>query len=88
MSPLIELEPPSTRPRGILMLRPFMRASGSVSNIQLTWRSNITLPKPIGMWIQRLLSRPPDSSSSTRLRPDSVSRLASTHPADPAPTMM
>src|ERR671935_263282 len=37
------------------------------------------------MWIQGLLSRPPASSSSTRQRPDSLSRPATAQPADPAP---
>src|ERR1700748_828362 len=37
------------------------------------------------MWINGLLSRPPASSSSTRHRPDSLSRPATAQPADPAP---
>src|SRR5437879_3643603 len=37
------------------------------------------------MWIHGLLSRPPASSSSTRQRPDSLSRPATAQPADPAP---
>src|SRR5215831_4304553 len=40
------------------------------------------------MWIQGLLSRPPASSSSTRYRPDSLSRPATAQPADPAPVTM
>src|SRR5690349_8192078 len=40
------------------------------------------------MWNQIELSRPPASSSKTEYRPDAVSRLASVHPADPAPMMM
>src|SRR6266481_8943517 len=40
------------------------------------------------MWIHGLLSRPPASSSSTRQRPDSLSRPATAQPADPAPVTM
>ena len=35
MSPLIELEPPSTLPRGHSMRRPLSSARGSVSNTQV-----------------------------------------------------
>src|SRR5207302_9830925 len=40
------------------------------------------------MWIHGLLSRPPASSSSTRQRPDSLSRPATAQPADPAAVTM
>src|SRR5579864_7523869 len=40
------------------------------------------------MWIQALVSLPPASSSSTLVPGSAVSRLASTHPAEPAPTTM
>jgi hypothetical protein len=49
----------------------------------LTSRAN-----PAGMWMNGLRSRGPASSSSTRQRGSALSRLASTQPADPAPTMM
>src|SRR6266404_2406811 len=39
------------------------------------------------MWIHGFTSRGPASSSSTECSPDAVSRLASTQPAEPAPTM-
>src|SRR5690349_8778859 len=39
------------------------------------------------MWIQGSRSGPPASSSSTLCLPSAVSRLASTQPAEPAPTM-
>ena len=42
---------------------------------------------PAGTRIQSRRSLPPASSSSTRCRPDALSRLASTQPAAPAPTM-
>src|SRR6202035_5004805 len=40
------------------------------------------------MWIHGLRSFPPASSNSTRVVRSAVRRLASTHPAEPAPTMM
>src|SRR5258708_39712735 len=40
------------------------------------------------MWIQGSRSGPPASSSSTLCLPSALSRLASTQPAEPAPTMM
>ena len=42
--PLIELDPPSTRPRGCLTRLPPSPGSGSVSNFQLMRESNIVLP--------------------------------------------
>ena len=43
---------------------------------------------PAGIWMAMLLSLPPASINSTRVPGSADSRLASTHPADPAPTMM
>ncbi len=86
--PLIELEPPRTLPRGIGIGRLPLLASGSESNSQLTAGMSIVLVKPAGIWIQMLLSLPPASSSRTVVFGSSVSRLASTQPAEPAPTMM
>src|ERR1700674_1440039 len=40
------------------------------------------------MWISGLRSRGPASSSKTRAEGSALSRLASTQPAEPAPTMM
>src|SRR6184192_3843861 len=40
------------------------------------------------MWIHGLRSLPPASSNSTRVVRSAVRRLASTQPAEPAPTMM
>ena len=42
---------------------------------------------PAGMRISRLRSGPPASSSATWHAGSAESRLASTQPADPAPTM-
>ena len=47
-----------------------------------------SLPNPRGMRIMRLVSLPPASSSSTRMAGSSDRRLASTQPAEPAPTTM
>ena len=46
-----------------------------------------SLPKPRGILTMRLLSLPPASRSNTRFAGSADRRLASTHPADPAPTM-
>ena len=43
--------------------------------------------KPAGMWMNGCQSLGPASSTSTLALPSSLSRLASTLPADPAPTM-
>jgi len=42
---------------------------------------------PAGIGIQKYLSSPPASISSTETFGSAVSRLASTQPAEPAPTM-
>jgi hypothetical protein len=42
----------------------------------------------MGTWNQIQLSRPPASSSSTFVAGSALSRLASTQPAEPAPTTM
>ncbi len=85
--PLIELEPPKVRPRGQGMRRPAMPSSASISKFQLKdlWLSSRV--KPAGMSIHIDLSRGPASSSSTLTFGSSVSRLASTQPAEPPPTM-
>jgi hypothetical protein len=55
--------------------------------IQLTFLFLNSLPYPSGTWIQMLLSFGPASSSSTEFFPSALKRFASTHPAEPAPTM-
>lgn len=47
-----------------------------------------SFPEPLGMLKSGLRSGPPASSSKTLILGSSESRLASTHPADPAPAMM
>ncbi len=41
----------------------------------------------VGIWMKMLRSLPPASSSRTVTPASSVSRLASTQPAEPAPTI-
>ena len=88
--PLIDDEPPSTRPRGQYSLRSFRCFCGTVQKPQsygLGLSGGMMLPMPAGMLISIELSRPPASSSSTRVRGSADSRLASTQPALPAPTI-
>ena len=89
--PFIELEPPSTRPRGQCIRRWLQPGSGSVSKAQLYLGRFMGMESAVGMCRNRfagwaLLSSPPCSSSSTVALPSSVSRFASTQPAEPAPT--
>ena len=84
--PLMELEPPSTLPRGMGILRLAVPSSGVVSKHQFTLGRSIIFQKPTGTWMSGLQSRPPASNSSTVWRPLAVRRLASTQPAEPAPT--
>ena len=86
--PLIELEPPSVLPRGIGIERPFTLASGSLEKVQLKRGLLSSLVKPAGMLIHMESSGGPASSRSTLMPGFSVSRLARTQPAEPAPTMM
>ena len=83
--PLMELVPPSTFPRGEYIDRPASSGSASLSYIQFTAGSANSRENPIGRWIQGLRSGGPASNSSTRYRPDSLSRAATAHPAEPAP---
>ena len=86
--PLIDDEPPITRPRGHDTRRPSMCGSGSVSYAQLyVWLCS-GYANADGMWISTLRSGGPASTTSTLTSGCSVSRLASTQPADPAPTTM
>ena len=86
--PLIELEPPKVRPRGIGIRRLWALGSGSLSKFQLYFGLLSSLVKPAGMLIHIELSFGPASSSRTVQRLSSLSRFASTQPAEPAPTMM
>src|SRR5437868_116030 len=54
--------------------------------VKVLWSSIFI--KPAGIWISGFQSRPPASIRSTRVLGSSVSRLASTQPAEPAPMMM
>jgi hypothetical protein len=85
---LVDEDPPITLPRAHSTLRPPTLSSGSQKYIQ-SWRRSVRiLPQPSGMWIMGSRSQPPASSSSTEHPGSALSRLASTQPADPAPTMM
>ena len=86
--PLMELEPPSTLPLGIGIFLLAVFSSGSVSKHQFTAGRSIIFQKPTGTWMSGLESRPPASSSSTLLPASALRRLASTQPAEPAPTTM
>ncbi len=86
--PLIEDEPPSTRPRGQSRRRPSSPGSGAVSNPQLKRGMFIGIDSAVGMRMKMLRSLPPASSSRTVVSGSSVRRFASTQPAEPAPTMM
>jgi hypothetical protein len=85
--PLIELDPPSSRPRGRNRRRPFSVGSGSVIIRHVSSGLSIAFIIPSGMRIRNLSAPPPASSSSTRTDGSSVSRAANTQPADPAPTI-
>ncbi|CAI1771022.1 Uncharacterised protein [Serratia ficaria] len=84
--PLTELLPPSTLPWAICMRRLLACGSGSVSYGQLFLA--MIFATPAGILINRLLSSPPASSSSTRAWVRRISCAASTQPAEPAPTIM
>ena len=83
--PLIELEPPMTRPRGHSMRRSPVPFSGSVVKFQLTSGLRISERMPAGIWIIGCQSLGPASSRITDA-PVSDRRDATTQPAEPAPT--
>ena len=85
--PLMELEPPSTRPCTVAICRPPVFSVGSVRNCQVTSGLAIVLMNPAGMWIHGLLSGGPASSTHTVAPASSERRVASTEPAAPAPTI-
>jgi hypothetical protein len=84
---LTALEPPSTRPRGQNIRRPAQFGSGSVRNHQLRRRLRISASIPNGIRTKKLSSGGPASSMHTRTSGSSLSRAASTQPAEPSPTM-
>jgi hypothetical protein len=84
---LIELEPPSSLPRGTGITRLLVPGSGSEKWRQFAAGLSISMPKLTGTRDHGWLARPA-SSSSTRVRSFSVRRLASVAPAEPPPTMM
>lgn len=82
----IEDEPPSMWPRGQKSSRPSRADCFAVEKFQSYGVLN-SFGKAAGIRISGLRSRGPDSTSATRVAGSSESRAASTHPADPAPTM-
>jgi len=86
--PLIEPDPPSTRPRGTGMRRPSMPGCGSVAKRQLRWLVPIAAATAAGTLMKGWLSRPPASSRHTVRFASSDRRAASAAPAVPPPTTM
>ena len=78
--------PPSVFPRGQNIARPSRFGCGSVSYAQSYLVLN-SLLNAAGMWISNFLSGGPASRSNTRQSGSSLSLPASTHPAEPAPTI-
>ncbi len=70
------------------MARPLVPGSGSARNFQVRVSWSSILKNPAGTWISGFQSLPPASINRTVTAGSSLSRLASTQPADPAPMMM
>ena len=85
--PLMALEPPSVRPCGMKTARSAEPGLGSDLNCQVMRGLNRILMTPPGMRIMGSVSFGPASSRQTETVGSSVSRLASTQPAGPAPTI-
>jgi len=86
--PLMEDDPPSNLPLGQDRRRPPRWGSGSDSKPQLYLFMFMGMESAVGMRMSGLASEPPYSNSNNFVSGSSVKRLASTHPADPAPTTM
>ena len=84
---MIELDPPRVLPRGANTRRPPVHSLGSIEKHQFTRASWKVLMKPAGIWMNGCQSRGPASSTATVVPGSSLNRLASTEPADPAPTI-
>ena len=85
--PLMELDPPSTRPRTHTSSNDVPSGSRrSKGNFHVRFGPDINRAIPLGMLISGLPSPIPASRSNTRVRGSADSRLAKTQPADPAPT--
>ena len=84
--PLMELDPPSTRPWSQVSSRFSISGTGSALNPQLNlgWFA-AAKPKP-GSRSSGLRLDPPASSSTTETSGSSDSRAATTEPAAPDPT--
>ena len=86
--PLIVEEPPRPLPRATSTRRSLMLGSGWDQKPQLKRGMFMGICSAVGICTNMLSSLPPYSSRRTELPASSVRRLARTHPADPAPTMM
>ncbi len=64
--PLIEPEPPTTRPRGTGIERPAMPGCGTVAKRQLVASRPIAAATKLGMWMNGWLSCPPASMHAGR----------------------
>src|SRR6185295_15062636 len=84
--PLIEPDPPTTRPRGSGMRRLSSLGCGAVMNRQFRCGRAMAAPTVAGIWMNGWRASPPASSKHTELRASSDRRAARTHPAVPAPT--
>ena len=85
--PLMDDDPPSSLPRGMGTRRLPVASSGSEEYSQFAAGFSIRRAKPTGTRDHGWLSRPA-SSTSTLYLGSALRRLATTDPADPAPTTM
>ena len=86
--PLIDPEPPITRPRGSGTRRPSRCCCGTVVKPQPNFGLMIAQPTAAGIVTNGWRSEPPASMRQTRFAELSDKRLAMTQPAVPAPTTM
>src|SRR5262245_54145218 len=84
---LIVDEPPSPLPLGTWIRLPPRCSSGSVTKSQ-SWSVLKSCVNAAGMEVSRRNRAAPASSSKVRHVGSALSRLASTQPAEPAPTTM
>src|SRR6185436_2962142 len=84
--PLIEPDPPTTRPRGSGMRRELRFACGAVMKRQFSCGRAMAAPTVAGIPMNGWRSSPPASSKQTEFAGFSDRRAARTQPAVPAPT--
>ena len=81
-----ELDQPSVWPRGHAKRRRLQWSWGTVRYRQ-SWGPSGRNPIIAGVWMKGEASGPPASSSKTLVAGSAERRFASTHPAEPAPTI-